>query len=60
MGAPVETVRVGGGRAPTGGNADLPDFTHEHAHLLFQGLYGYFPHRNNGSHMDGGVLDEAV
>ena len=40
--------------------ADLPDFTPERVHLLFQGVYGDFLHNNGGSHLDLGVLDNAV
>ena len=41
-------------------NADLPNFTPERAHLLLQGVYGDFPYHNNGSHLDGGVMDGAI
>ena len=41
-------------------NADLPDFTPESAHLLFQGVYGDYPHLNNGLHLCGGVTDDAI
>ena len=41
-------------------NADLPDFTPESAHLFLQGVYGDYPHHNDGSHMDGGVVDDAI
>ena len=44
---------MGGLRAPPREeNEDLPDFTPERAHMLFQGVYGYFLHHNNGSHLD--------
>ena len=29
-------------------------------HLLLQGVYGYFSHHNNGSHLDGGIADDAT
>ena len=41
---------------PPDENADLLDFTKDRAHLLFQGVYGDFPHHNIGSHLDGGVV----
>ena len=41
-------------------NADLPGFTLECAHLLLQEVYGDFPHHHNGSHLDGGVTDDAI
>ena len=43
-GEPVDIVYMGGDMPPLEGNAYLPDFTLGRAHLLFQGLYGYFPH----------------
>ena len=41
-------------------NADLPGFTTERAHLLLHGVYGDFPHHNDGSHLNGGIADEAL
>ena len=41
-------------------NAELPDFTPERAHLLLRVVYGDFPHHNDGSHLDGGVADDAI
>ena len=41
-------------------NADLPGFTSEHAHLLLQGVYGDLLHHNDGSHLDGGIADDAA
>ena len=32
----------------------------ERAHLLLQGVYGDFPHHNNGTHLDGGIVDDAA
>ena len=58
-GLPVEVVCVGGCASPEG-NADLPDFTPERAHLLLQGFYGDYLHQNGGSHLDGGVADNAI
>ena len=29
-------------------------------HLLLQGIYGEFPHHNDGSHLDGGIADDAA
>ena len=49
----------GGGRAPLK-NVDLPGFSMEHTHLLLQGVYGDFPHHNDGSHLDGVVLYNGV
>ena len=41
-------------------NAELPDFTPELAHLMLQGVYGDFLHHNDGSHLDGGVVDNVI
>ena len=32
----------------------------ERVHLLLQGVYGDFPHNNDGSHLDGGIADDAA
>ena len=50
----------GGAFPPLEENADHPDFTPERAHLLLQGVYGDFLHHNDGSHLDGGVADDAL
>ena len=42
---------------PLEANVDLPDFTPEHVHVLFQGVYGYFPHPK---HMHGLVADDTI
>ena len=39
---------------------DLPDFTPERAHLSLWEFYGDFPHHNDGSHLNGGVADDAI
>ena len=49
----------GGCAPPPEENADLLDFTPEHTHLLLQGVYGDFPHHNDGSHLNRGVTDNA-
>ena len=59
-GAPVEVVIVGGGMSLPEENADLPDFTPELAHLFLRVVYGDFLHQNDGSHLDGGVVDDAI
>ena len=59
-GAPVEVPYVGGDATPPEENADLLGFTPEHAHLLLQGVYGDLPHHNNGSHLGGGIADDAA
>ena len=59
-GALVEVTRVGGDATPPEENSDLPGFTPERAHLLLQGAYGDFPHHNDGSHLDGGISDNAA
>ena len=41
-------------------NADLPGFHPERVHLLVQGVYGDFPHHKDGSHLDGGIEDNAA
>ena len=41
-------------------NADLPDFTPDHAHLLLQEVSADFPHHNDGSHLDGVVADKFI
>ena len=40
--------------------ADLPEYDTVRGRLLFQGVYGDFPHHNDISHLDGGVLDDAM
>ena len=51
---------MGGDATPPKENADLPGFTPERVHLLLQGFYGDFSHHNYGSHLDGGVADNAI
>ena len=51
---------MGGDTTPLEENADLPGLIPEHAHLLLQGVYGDFPHHNDGSHLDGGIADDAA
>ena len=46
--------------SPPEENADLPGIHPDLAHLLLQGVYGDFPHHNNGAHLDGGITDDAV
>ena len=58
--APVEVTCVGGDATPPEENTDLLGFTPEHAHLFLQGVYGDFPHHNGGSHLDGGIADNAA
>ena len=41
-------------------NAELPNFTPKSAHILLRGVYGGYPHHNDGSHMDGGITDNAI
>ena len=60
MGAPVKVTCVGGDATPPEENVDLPGFIPECAHLLLQGVYGDFPHQNDGSHLDGGIADNAT
>ena len=50
----------GGGLTLPEENADLPYFTPERVHLLLREVYGDFPHDNEGSHLDGGVADDAL
>ena len=45
---------MGGGTTPPEENTDLLKFYPERAHLLLQGVYGDFPHHNNGLHLEGG------
>ena len=59
-GAPVEVIRVGGDVTPPEENADLPGFHPERAHLLLQGVYGDFLHQNDGSHLDGGIVNDTA
>ena len=51
-GAPVEFTHVGEDATPPAENADLPGFTPDRANLLLQGVYGDFPHHNDGAHLD--------
>ena len=41
-------------------NTDLPYFTPERAHLLLKGIYRYYSHHKDGSHLDGRVTDHAI
>ena len=59
-GALLEVTHVGGEATPPEENADLPGLTPERAHLLLQGVYGDFPHHNDGLHLDGGISDNAA
>ena len=59
-GGPVEVPCVGGDATPPEENTDLPGLQPERAHLLLQGVYGDFPHHNDGSHLDGGIADDAA
>ena len=59
-GARRRPLAWGGDATPPEENADLLGFTPERAHLLLQGVYGEFPHHNNGSHLDGGIADDAA
>ena len=56
--AQEEVVHVGGGACPQ--NVDHPYFTPERAHMLLRGVCGDFPHHKDRSHLDGGVMDNAV
>ena len=58
-GPTVEVINVGGDLPLPEENADLPDFTPERVHLLLRGVYGDFPHNNDGSHLEGRVADNA-
>ena len=59
-GPPVEVTCVGGDATPPKENTDLPVIAPESAHLSLQGVYGDFPHHNGGSHLDGGIADDAA
>ena len=59
-GAPVQAIRVGIYLPYPEKNADLPEFTLEHVHLLLREVYGKLPHHNDGSHLDGGIADNAT
>ena len=50
----------GGGMPPLEENADLQNFTSDHAHQLLREGYKHFPHHNDGSHLGGGVADDAI
>ena len=51
----------GGGACPLPEeNAYLPGFAPESVHMLLQGAYGYFPHHNDESHLDGEIMDDDV
>ena len=60
QGGPQSRSNAGGDATPPEENADLLGFTPERANLLLQGVYGDFPHHNNGSHLDGGIADDAA
>ena len=52
-------MRGKGCHPPPEENADLLGLTPDRAHLLLQGVYGDFPHHNNGLHLEGGNADDA-
>ena len=51
---------VGGDTSPPEENTDRLGFIPECAHLLLQGVYGDFPHHNDGAHLDVGIADDAT
>ena len=51
---------MGGATSPPKENADLTGFHPECAHLLLQGVYGDFPHHNDGANLDRGITDDAA
>ena len=51
---------LGGKCPPPEDTADHPDFTPEGAHLFLHGFYGDVPYQNYGSHLDGGIKDDAL
>ena len=54
-------VRARGGASPsTEEGADLQGFTPAREHLLFQEVYGDFPNHNDGTHLSGGVPENAT
>ena len=59
-GEQVEVVCVRGDVSPPEENTYLPDFTPESAHLLLLGVYGDYPHHNDGLHLDGRVADDVI
>ena len=59
-GATVEVIPIGGDATLLEENANLQGFTPEHAYLLLQGFYGDFLHHNYESHLEGGILDDAL
>ena len=56
----MRSIAWGGDATPPEENANLPGFTLGSAHLLLQGVYGDFPHHNDGSHLDGIIADDAA
>ena len=50
----------GGDMPPPEENADLPGFTPERVHLLFQGFHGDFLHHGDGSHLEGVIAEDAL
>ena len=51
---------MGGDATPPEENTYLLGFHPERAHLLLQGVYGDFPHQNDGTHLDGGIEDKSA
>ena len=59
-GPPVEVSCVGGDATPPEEKEDLLGLHPERAHLLLQGVYGEFLHHNDGSRLDGIIVDDAA
>ena len=51
-GPPHESLREEG--------ADLQGFVPAHAHQFLVEVYGHHLHPNNGTNLDGGVVDDAI
>ena len=56
----MRSLAWGGTCSPPEENADILEFRPECAHLLLQGVYGEFPHHNDGAKLDRGIMDNAV
>ena len=59
-GTQLRSLAWGGDATPPEESAELLGFHPARAHLLLQGVYGDFPHHNNGLQLGGGIADDPT